>query len=125
MSFNLANRLNNLAATTSTISTDLAGNYYTKAETDTEITSLTNKRLVTKNDNDANDPLLVNDSSNNNLFTVGKTGNASATRAISGSGLSTTGSTGLQIKNGASTVASLNQASILSCQSLTIDSVPY
>ena len=54
-----------------------------------------------------------------------KTGIVSATGAISGSGLITTGSTGLQIKDGASTVASLNQAGVLSCQSLLIDSVPY
>ncbi len=40
MSFNLANRLNNLASATSTLSTNLAENYYTKAETDTEITNL-------------------------------------------------------------------------------------
>ncbi len=125
MSFNLANRLNNLAATTSNISIELAENYYTKTQTDTEIANLKNKRVVIKNDNDANDPLLVNDSSNANLFTVGKTGNVSATGTISGSGLITTGSTGLQIKDGASTVASLNQAGVLSCQSLLIDSVPY
>ena len=56
---------------------------------------------------------------------MGKTGNVSATGTISGSGLITTGSTGLQIKNGAATVASLNQAGILACQSITIDSVPY
>ncbi len=72
MSFNLANRLNNLAAATSTLSTNLAENYYTKAETDTEITNLKNKQLVIKNDNDANDPLLVNDSANASLFTVGQ-----------------------------------------------------
>ncbi len=113
MSFSLANRLNNVAAATSTLSTNLAENYYTKAETDTEITNLKNKQLVIKNDNDANDPLLVNDSSNNNLFTVDKTGIVSATGAISGSGLITTGSAGLQIKDGASTVASLNQAGAL------------
>ncbi len=53
MSFNFANRLNNLAATASSISTNLAENYYTKAETDTEITNLTNKRVVIKNDSDA------------------------------------------------------------------------
>ena len=87
--------------------------------------NLTNKRVVVKNDNDANDPLLVNDSSNNNLFTVNKTGIVSATGAMSGSGLITTGSAGLLIKDGASTVASLNQAGVLSCQSLLIDSVPY
>ena len=80
---------------------------------------------MVKNDNDTNDPLLVNDSSNANLFTGGKTGNVSATGAITGSGLTTTGSTGLQIKDGASTVASLNQAGVLSCQSLLLDSVPY
>ncbi len=124
MSFNLANRLNSLAATTSSVSTN-PENYYTKAEAYTEITNLKNKQLVIKNDNDANDPLLVNDSSNNNLFTVDKTGIVSATGAISGSGLITTGSAGLLIKDGASTVASLNQAGVLSCQSLLIDSVPY
>ena len=125
MSFNLANRLSNLAATTSNISIELPDNYYTKAQTDTEVANLKNKRAVIKNDNDANDPLLVNDSSNANLFTVGKTGNASATGAISGSGLTTTGSAGLQIKNGVATAASLNQAGLLSCQSLLLDSVPY
>ena len=125
MSFNLAKRLNNLAATTSNISIELAENYYTKTQTDTEIANLKNKRVVIKNDNDASDPLLVNDSSNTNLFTVGKTGNVSDTGAITGSGLITTGSAGLEIKDGASTVASLNQAGVLSCQSLLIDSVPY
>ena len=54
-----------------------------------------------------------------------KTGIVSATGAISGSGLITTGSAGLEIKDGASTVASLNQAGVLSCQSLLLDSVPY
>ena len=48
MSFNLANRLNNLAAATSTRSTNVAENYYAKAETDTEITNLKNKRVVIK-----------------------------------------------------------------------------
>ena len=72
MSFNSANRLNNLAATTLNISIDLAENYYTKAQTDTEIANLKNKRVVIKNDNDANDPFLVNDSSNANLLPVGK-----------------------------------------------------
>ena len=81
--------------------------------------------MVIKNDNDANDPFLVDNSANTTLFTVGKTGNNSATRAISGSGLTTTGSAGLEIKDGASTVASLNQAGVLSCQSLLLDSVPY
>ncbi len=56
MSFNLANRLNNLAATTSTISIEIAENYYTKAQADTEMANLKNKRVVIKNDNDANDP---------------------------------------------------------------------
>ncbi len=58
MSFNLANRLNNLAATTSTISIEVAENYYTTSQTDTEIANLKNKRVVIKNDNDANDPFL-------------------------------------------------------------------
>ena len=98
MSFNLANRVNNLAAATLTLSTNLAKNYYTKAETGTEITNLKNKQLVIKNDNDANDPLLVNDSSSDNLFTVDKTGIVSAIGAILGSGLITTGSTGLEAK---------------------------
>ncbi len=106
MSFNLANRLNNLSTTTSNISIELSGNYYTKAQADTEIANLKNKQPVIKNDKVANDPLLVNDSSNNNIFNVDKTGIVSATGAISGSGLITTRSTGLQIKDGASTVAS-------------------
>ncbi len=108
MSFTLANRLSNLAATASTLSTDLAENYYakaepatnsyTKAQTDTEIANLKTKRLVIRNDNDANDPFLVNDSANANSRTAGKTGNVRATRATSESSISTTGSTGVAVK---------------------------
>ena len=75
MSFNIANRLNNLSATTTSILNDLSDNYYTKtasdnnfytkaqtdaaiatsdatfftkAQTDTEIANLKNKRVVIK-----------------------------------------------------------------------------
>ena len=75
MSFNIANRLNNLSATTTSILHDLSDNYYTetasdttfytkaqtdaaiatsdanfctKAHTDTEIANLKNKRVVIK-----------------------------------------------------------------------------
>ena len=146
MSFNIANRLNNLSATTTSILNDLsdsyytktasdnnfytkaqtdaaiatsAANFYTKAETDTEIANLKNKRVVIKNDNDANDPFLVNNSANANLFTVGKTGNIAATGSLTRTSLLSTGSLGLQVKNGVSTVASINQAGAItgtSCQ---------
>ena len=111
MSFNIANRLNNLSATTTSLFNDLSENYYTKADsasnyytkaqtdtaiatsdanfytkaqTDTEIANLKNKRVVIKNDNDANDPFLVNDSANTNLFTVGKTGDIAASGSLTG-----------------------------------------
>ena len=75
MSFNIANRLNNLSATTTSLLNDLSENYYTKADsdsnyytkaqtdtaiatsdanfytkaqTDTEIANLKNKRVVIK-----------------------------------------------------------------------------
>ena len=72
-----------------------------------------------KKDNDANDPFLVNDSANANFFTVGKTGDIVAKGSVSGTSLLSTGSLGLQIKNGVSTVASINQAGAIvgtSCQ---------
>ncbi len=137
MSFNIANRLNSLSSTTTSILNDLSANYYaktpsdnnfytkaqtgaaiatsdanfyTKAQTDTEIANLKNKRVVIKNDNDATDPFLVNNSANTNLITVGRAGDIAATGSMTGASLLTTGSQGLQVKNGLSTVASINQA---------------
>ncbi len=151
MSFNIANRLNNLSATTTSLLNDLSENYYTKADsdsnyytkaqtdtaiatsdanfytkaqTDTEIANLKNKRVVIKNDNDANDPFLVNNSANTTLFTVGKTGDIAATGSVSGTNILSTGSQGLQVKNGVSTVASINQAGAIvgtSCQINGVD----
>ena len=93
MNFNIANRLINLSATTTSILNDLSDNYYTKtasdsnyytkaqtdtaiatsdanfytkAQTDTEIANLKNKRVVIKNDNDVSDHFLVNNSANTN-----------------------------------------------------------
>ena len=104
MSFNIANRLNSLSAARTSILNNLSDNYYskadsdnnfytkaqtgaaiatfganlhTKAQADTEIANLKNKRLVIKNDNDATDPFLVNNTANTNLFTIGKIGDIS------------------------------------------------
>ena len=106
MSYNIANRLSSLSATTTPLLNDLSENYYTtadsdsnyytkaqtdaaiatldtnfytKAQTDTEIANLENTRVVIKNDNDANDPFLVNNSVNTNVFTVGRNGDITAT----------------------------------------------
>ena len=70
----------------------------------------------------------MNNSANTNLFTVGKTGDIVATGSVSGTNLLTAGSQGLQIKNGVSTNASINQAGAISCTSLSINSLlirPY
>ena len=61
----------------------------------------------------------MNDSANTNLFTVGKTGDTAAKGSLTGTSLLSTGSLGLQVKNGVSTVASINQAGAIvgtSCQ---------
>ena len=61
----------------------------------------------------------MNNSANTNLFTVGKTGDIAASGSLTGTSLLTTGSHGLQVKNGLSTVASINQAGAIvgtSCQ---------
>ena len=52
----------------------------------------------------------MNNSANTTLFTVGEAGDIAATGSVSGTSLLSTGSLGLQVKNGVSTVASINQA---------------
>ncbi len=63
----------------------------------------------------------MNDSTNTNLFTVDATGNIDAKETVSGTSLVTTGATGLQIKNGVSVNASINQAGAITCTSLSIN----
>ena len=60
-----------------------------------------------KNDNDSDDPFVANNSVDNALFTVGRTGDITATGAVSGTNVLARGSQGLQIRNGVSTLAKL------------------
>jgi hypothetical protein len=97
--------------------------YYTKSQTDTAISDSFNKAVTIKNDNDTNNAFIVNDTTNNNLLSISGAGNLTSSGTLTGTGIFTTGSGGLQIKNGVTTNASITQAGTLSCKAMTCTSI--
>jgi hypothetical protein len=95
--------------------------YYTKTQTDTAITNSFNKGITIKNDNDTNNAFVVNNTANSNLLTISGSGNLTSSGTIGCTGIYTTGTGGLQIKNGVTVNASISQAGDIVCTSCTVN----
>lgn len=100
------------------ISIDLSS-YYTKTQVDSAISNSFNKSVTIKNDNDANNVFVINNSADNNLLTISGNGNLTSSGSITATSIVATGATPFQIKNGVTVNASISQAGTISGSSIS------
>jgi uncharacterized protein len=101
-----------LSISSNIISIDLSS-YYTKTQTDTAISNSFNKGITIKNDNDTNNAFVVNNTANSNLLTISGSGKLTSSGTIGCTGIYTTGTGGIQIKNGVTVNASIYRKQVI------------